>query len=123
MGALVVGDGRVVDEKEARRAKELIVLLGLHRFGFALRRLLLDRGLVFVIIVIVVVGGGDADFEDRVQICFDLIVVVVVIVGGGGGFYVVVFVLFVIEIFVAVALEFVVGRVIVAEFCCSECFE
>jgi hypothetical protein len=127
MGALVVGDGRVVDEKEACRAKELIVLLGLHRFGLALRRLLLDRGLVIVIVivVIVVVGGGDADFEDRVQICFDLIVVFVVIVGGGGGGFYVVFVVFVIELFVGRVIVgmVIVGRVIVAELCCRECFE
>jgi hypothetical protein len=124
MGAFVVGDGGVVDEKEARRAEELMVLLGLYRFGLAWRRLLLDWRFVLVVIIIVI-ASGDPNFEDCVEICFDLVVVVVVVVGGRGrSLYVVLIFIFIFKgVGNAVGVIVIVVKLAIAEFRLSEFFE
>jgi hypothetical protein len=94
--ALVVDDSRAVDEKEAMGAREFVILASDDRLRIARRRWrLLDRLAVVFVVFVVIVASGDAVFQDRVEVGFNVVFVFVVVVGtraSGSGDVVFVFV-------------------------------
>jgi hypothetical protein len=107
--ALVVDDSRAVDEKEAMGAREFVILASDDRLRIARRRWrLLDRLAVVFVVFVVIVASGDAVFQDRVEVGFNVVFVFVVVVGtraSGSGDVVFVFVF----VFVFVIITFALG--------------
>jgi hypothetical protein len=75
-----------VDEQEAVRAREFVLLFGLHGFGVAGRSDgLLRWGVpVFVFVFVFVVAGGDSILQDGVEVSFDVVVIFFVFVVAWG---------------------------------------
>jgi hypothetical protein len=86
VGTLAIVDCTGVDEQEAVRAREFVLLFGLHGFGVAGRSDgLLRWGVpVFVFVFVFVVAGGDSILQDGVEVSFDVVVIFFVFVVAWG---------------------------------------